>query len=121
MQSLNVLLAEQDSTVADVLAHSLDEHRHSVRVVHSLRELRAEISQSRIHVVVADLETIGLADVASLRQEYHVPVICTHRVPDDELWTAAMEAGASDICEKSNIIALVRALRYARASFPIAA
>jgi len=121
MQALTVLLAEQDSAVASALATSLDEHRHSVRVVRSLDELRLEISRLHAHVVVVDLETVGLAEVTKLRREFRVPVICTHRVPDDELWTAAMEAGAADVCERSNIAALVRALRYARSGFSSAA
>jgi DNA-binding response OmpR family regulator len=121
MQALTVLLAEQDSAIASHLATSLDEHRHSVRVVHSLPELRSEIARLHAQVVVVDLETVGLADVSSLRREFQVPIICTHRIPDDELWTAAMEAGAADICERSNVPALVRALRFARSDISTAA
>ena len=121
MHALTVLLAEQDSAVASSLATSLDEHRHSVQVVRSLHELRSEIARRHVQIVVVDLETVGLADVTSLRRDFHVPIICTHRIPDDGLWTAAMEAGAADVCERSNIAGLVRALRFARSNISTAA
>lgn len=115
MQNFTVLLAENDSVVADSLATSLDGHFHSVKVVRSLAELKLAIPRLHANAVVVDLETISLADVSNLRREFHVQIICTHRVPDERLWTAAMEAGALDVCEKTDAASMVRALRHSRA------
>jgi hypothetical protein len=64
----------------------------------------------RADAIVADLETVSLADVASLLREYHVPVVCTHRIPDEDIWTAAMDAGALDVCGRLDVGAIVRAI-----------
>jgi hypothetical protein len=29
--------------------------------------------------------------------------VCTHRIPDEQLWIAAMEAGASDVCPADDV------------------
>jgi len=42
--------------------------------------------------------------VQSLRHDFpSLPIVCTHRVPDEDLWIAAMEAGASDVCPADDI------------------
>jgi DNA-binding NtrC family response regulator len=108
--SFTILLAENDSTVARPLAVSLGTHFRSVKTVHNVDELRSAIPRIRADAIVADLETVCLADVASLLREFHVPVVCTHRIPDEELWTAAMEAGALDVCGRLDVSAIVRAI-----------
>ena len=32
-----------------------------------------------------------------------LPIVCTHRVPDEEMWMAALEAGASDVCPTDDV------------------
>jgi DNA-binding NarL/FixJ family response regulator len=32
-----------------------------------------------------------------------LPIVCTHRLPDEELWIAALEAGASDVCPADDV------------------
>lgn len=98
MQRLSILIAEHDPAIANVLASSLDRHFRTVRLVRTLDELRSAIPRQRIDAVVADLETVALNDVAQISRDLHVPVICTHRVPDEDMWTAAIDAGAVDIC-----------------------
>jgi len=29
--------------------------------------------------------------------------VCTHRIPDEEMWMAALEAGASDVCATDDV------------------
>jgi hypothetical protein len=29
--------------------------------------------------------------------------VCTYRLPDEELWIAALEAGASDVCPADDV------------------
>jgi DNA-binding NarL/FixJ family response regulator len=55
-------------------------------------------------VVILDIEHSRLTDVRNLRDDFpSLPIVCTHRVPDEELWIAAMEAGASDVCRADDI------------------
>jgi len=32
-----------------------------------------------------------------------LPIVCTHRIPDEEMWMAALEAGASDVCPADDV------------------
>ena len=55
---------------------------------------------SRADALVLDLETSGPGEVEHLHHEF--PGLCivgTHRLADDEIWTEAVNRGASDICE----------------------
>jgi DNA-binding NarL/FixJ family response regulator len=54
-----------------------------------------------------------LTDVRNLHDDFpSLPIVCTHRVPDEELWIAAMEAGASDVCQADDVAkVLTSALR----------
>jgi hypothetical protein len=50
------------------------------------------------------MESSRLADVRNLHHDFPtLPIVCTHRVPDDELWIAALEAGASDVCPADDV------------------
>jgi len=35
--------------------------------------------------------------------------VCTHRTPDEEMWSLVMEAGASDFCHNSDVRSIVMA------------
>jgi DNA-binding NtrC family response regulator len=111
MRTYTVLVAENDAVVARFLASSLDLHFRSVKTVSNRQDLHSAVPRLRVDAVIADLETVTLADVASLSRDYRLPVICTHRVPDDELWAAALGAGATDLCGSSDVEAIVRAIR----------
>ncbi len=110
MKALNIILAEHDPAVAQLLCRTLDDHFRSVRVAHSLDELRQAIPRQRADAVIADLETVALNEVASLSREFRLPVVCTHRIPDESLWTAALEAGALDVCANSDANTIIDAL-----------
>ena len=111
-----VVLAENDALAARSLAASLDKHFPSIKIVHSADELKSAIPRLRANAAIVDLETVSLSQVADLRREFELPVVCTHRVPDEELWTKAMEAGAADVCDKSDITTMLRAIRPAPGS-----
>jgi DNA-binding NarL/FixJ family response regulator len=100
----SVVVLENDPKVARSLAGSLSSHFQSVHLTRSGDELRAWVAQSRPEVVILDMEYSRLADVRNLHQDFpSVPIVCTYRVPDDERWIAAMEAGASDVCPADDI------------------
>ncbi len=114
MQALNIIIAQHDPTAAGFLTASLDRHFRSVRLARSRDELRSAIPKVRPDAVIVDLETVTLADVQQLTSEFQVPVVCTHRLPDESLWTAALGAGAVDICQNSDAAGIVTALRRER-------
>ena len=94
-----VVVLESDPKLAQNLAGGLQAHFHLVHVARSRDELRERVAQNRPEVVIVDIESSRLADVASLHRDFPaLPIICTHRIPDEEIWMAALDAGASDVC-----------------------
>lgn len=123
MQSLNVVLFQSDPGIAQSLAVNLGSQFHSVYAARSMEELRAAIAKHRAKVVILDMELSGLADVNQLHHEFPgVSIVCTHRLADEEMWTAALAAGADDICPSSDTSGILRsALRNAALSHSAAA
>ena len=113
MQGLSVVLLQSDSRIAQSLVKSLGSSFHSVHAVRSLGELRTSIAKNRAKVVVLDIETTPISEVERLSHDFPgVSIVCTHRLPDEEMWTAALSAGAADICPSSDTRAvLTSALR----------
>jgi DNA-binding response OmpR family regulator len=99
MQALTIIVFQRDPRLAQSLASTLSHHYHVVRVASSVDELRTDISRYRADVAVLDVEASCLADVTRLHHEFPgVTIVCTHRVADEEMWAAALDAGASDMC-----------------------
>jgi DNA-binding NarL/FixJ family response regulator len=113
MQALSVVLLQSDSRIAQSLVKSLCGSFHSVHTVRSLGELRISIAKHRAKVVVLDIETASIAEVERLSRDFPgISIVCTHRLADEEMWTAALGAGAADICPSSDAQAvLTSALR----------
>jgi hypothetical protein len=62
-------------------------------------------------VLVLDLENSCLEEVERLHEEFPaLSIVCTHRLADEELWTAALSEGAADICESGNTDDIVRSV-----------
>src|ERR1035437_10329847 len=99
----SVVVLEQDPTVARSLAGGLRSH-FSVHVTRSREELRDDLTRTRPEAVVLNLEHWLLSDVESLHRDFPtLPIVCTHRVPDEEMWMAALAAGASDVCPADDV------------------
>src|SRR5579863_991877 len=95
----SVVVLEQDPRVAQSLAGKLSSHFHVVHLARTGAELRERVAENAPEVVVLDVEYSRLSDVRNLHSDFpSLPIVCTHRIPDDDLWIAAMEAGASDVC-----------------------
>lgn len=109
MHAASILIAEHDPAIAQALATQLDAEFRSVRLARSLAELKSAVLQ-RVDVLIADLETVALDEVAKLSRELHLPVICTHRVPDEKMWAAALEVGVLDVCANSDVSAIISSL-----------
>ena len=111
MHRPNIVIAESDRALADQLFSSLDRQFRSVKLVQSLGELRLAIPGHQVDAVVADLETVDLQQLADLKSVHKLTVICTHRVPDEAMWTAALEADVFDVCQSNDIPAIVDAIQ----------
>ena len=100
----SVVVLESDSRLARSLAGGLSSHFHSVDLMRSGDELRERVTKNRPEAVILDMEYSRLTDVRNLHNDFpSLPIVCTYRVPDEELWVAAMEAGASDVCPADDV------------------
>jgi DNA-binding response OmpR family regulator len=100
----NVVVVESDPSVAQSLAGGLSSHFHSIHLTRSGEELRERVARNRPEAVILDMEHSRLTDVRNLRQDFpSLPIVCTHRIPDEDLWIAALEAGASDVCRADDV------------------
>jgi DNA-binding response OmpR family regulator len=100
MEPLRVVLYQNDPGTAEILAAGLSQHFESIYMARSSVEAGLAVSQHHAEALVLDLEAVDWADLERLRQDF--PSLCivgTHRLADEELWTAALNQGASDICE----------------------
>ena len=99
----SVVVLEKDPTVARTLAGGLRPH-FSVHLTGSCEELREDVARNRPEAVVLNIEHWLLADVENLHREFPaLPIVCTHRIPDEEMWMAALAAGASDVCPADDV------------------
>ncbi|HTD22589.1 MAG TPA: hypothetical protein VK738_08040 [Terriglobales bacterium] len=110
MKPLNLVVAQTDPRNAEVLAGNLQSHFKGVSLAHDLQEVRQAILQNRADVAVIDLEMAPLFEVDKLRQEFSkVEIVCTHRLADDRMWSAALGVGAVDCCHPSDVRGIVLA------------
>ena len=110
MQPLNVVLLQSDSRVAQSLVSALINIFSSVRQVQSLGELRTSIAKHRAGVAILDMEAATISDVEHLSREFpKACIVCTHRLADEDMWAAALNAGAADICPPSDTPGILRA------------
>ena len=123
MKTASVTLYHRDPATARKIASTLREHFPAVFVVESIEELRPAIVKHQACLTVLDLEASRLSAIEELHREFpHVAIVCTHRLADEQMWTAAVEAGAEDICHPGDISGLLfSVLRTTRVSRSAAA
>lgn len=98
-----VVLLEKDPGVAQSLAGGLRSH-FAVHVTGSREELLAKLQRNHPEAVVLNIEYWRLTDVERLHRDFpKLPIVCTHRIPDEDMWMAALEAGASDVCPTDDV------------------
>jgi DNA-binding NtrC family response regulator len=115
MKPLNVVLLQSDSSVAQLIVSALASTFSSVRQVQSLGELRTSIAKHRAGIAILDMEAASISDVEHLSREFPTAcIVCTHRLADEDMWAAALNAGAADVCPPSDTRSILRtALRNA--------
>lgn len=110
MQPLNVVLLQSDTRAAQSIVSALVKTFSSVRQVRSLGELRTSIAKHRAGIAILDMEAASLSDVQHLSREFpQACIVCTHRLADEDMWAAALNAGAADVCPPSDTHAILRA------------
>jgi len=99
----SIVVLEKDPRVARSLVGGLRPH-FSVDVTGSREELRDKVLRNHPEAVVLNIEYWRLTDVESLHHDFpKLPIVCTHRIPDEEMWMAALEAGAADVCPSDDV------------------
>lgn len=102
----SVVVFEKDPAVADSLAGGLRSHFSvlSVRRTQSHKDLRDNVAQNNPRAIILNIESWPLSAVESLHHDFpDLPIVCTHRVPDEEMWMAALTAGAADMCPSDDV------------------
>jgi DNA-binding NtrC family response regulator len=112
MHSLTVIVAQSDCIVAEHLAANLHAHFKNIVVARDVEEIRHHIQRELADIVIVDLDLAEMLELRNLVDEFkHVGVVCTHRIPDEEMWKRCMEIGALDCCSCCDIQGIVRAAR----------
>jgi len=110
MQPLHVVLFQGDSNIAQGLVSVLADNFNSIRQVQNLDDLRTSIAKHRAVIAILDMEAASISDVEQLSREFPTAcIVCTHRLADDHLWAAALNAGAADVCPPSDTRGILRA------------
>ncbi len=111
MLPMTVIVAQSNARCAESMAAYLHGHFQSVAVASSLEELRRDIPRRRAEIAIVDLELIDVNDVEELHHEFpSTSLICTHRLADEELWTASLAAGAEDCYMNDDVRGILSAM-----------
>jgi response regulator of citrate/malate metabolism len=108
----DVIVAQSDCVVAEHLAAQLHSYFRNISVARDLDEVRHIIYHRGAEVVILDLDLADYRDLRGLTSEFRsVGFVCTHRVPDEEMWREALSAGAIDCCANDDVHQIVRVSR----------
>ncbi len=110
MKPLSVALLQSDAGIVRTLCSSLCHHFHSIHAARSLEDLRRMVAKERCEIVIVDMEMASLSEIERLRRDFSgICIVCTHRLADEEMWTAALTAGAADMCSSLDVHSIVTA------------
>lgn len=99
MNAATIVVAQCDPRAAEQISVRLYAHFDGVAVARNPEELRQLILKRRASAAIVDLELLSLGELVALRHDFPgVAFVCTHRVADEEMWAAALDAGARDCC-----------------------
>jgi DNA-binding NtrC family response regulator len=122
MHPPTVIIAQNDRAIAQELENDLHAHFARVAVAKSSIELRTLLQHHEARVAVLDLELVSLDEVRQLARFFQdLTIVCTHRSPDEQMWMAALGAGAVEFCHPQDIRSILRASRTPKHYWAIAA
>ena len=104
MQPLNVVIAHGDCVVAESLASLMHGYFRSIAVAPTAEDVRKVIRRQQADAVVIDLGMMSIEEVHDLCLEFSdVSFVTTHRIPDDQMWSLSLAAGAVDCCDDHDV------------------
>ncbi len=110
MQPLHVFLLQSDPGTSQSLVASLGKTFRLVQQAPSLNQLRSSLTTDGTGIVVVDMELVSMRDVERLSHDFPgARIICNHRLADEEMWTASLNAGAADCCPSYDTRGILRA------------
>lgn len=113
----NVVLLQSEPGVTQSLVASLCKSFRSVRPAPSLNDLRRDLAKSSLEIVIVDMEIVSTFEVECLSHDFPgARIICNHRLADEQMWTAALSAGAADCCPSYDTQGILRAALQNEAS-----
>jgi DNA-binding NarL/FixJ family response regulator len=110
MKPMSVVVAQRNSQISDSLSRSLNNHFRVVTKASSLDDVLQAIPGQTADAAIVDLELVGLKEIQQIHSKFPaLTIVCTHRLPDEKMWTQALAAGAADCCYSSDVRAIVQA------------
>jgi hypothetical protein len=106
-----VVILQDNPARAEDLVSQIKSVSDAVFIVQSLPELQVLALQFSIQIGVLDLGLVSFEEIAGLRRQLGMEIVCTHHTPDDAMWTEALDAGALDCCFDDDGPAICRAIR----------
>ena len=114
MPSPTIVIAQRDPRAVLGLANDLHAHFPRVAVAQNAEELRELLERHEARVAVIDLETVEIEEVRELSEHFgELVIVCTHRSPDEQMWTSALNAGAVEFCHPHDVRSILHASRMA--------
>jgi hypothetical protein len=115
MPESNFILLQGNADIERQLLSALSHASGHVHATRCMDQLREQIEKTRVNGVVVDMETVSLGEIEKFVRDFPgVTLVCNHRIADDELWTAAMNVGATDCCDSRDMRGILSALRTPR-------
>lgn len=116
MRPINAVLVHHDPVLAQGLRESLRSQFRKLAVCGSIPEFEDTISRLRASFAIVDLECVSYAELKRLCAEFPgTAFVCIHRLADEAMWADALETGAVDCCQSTDLRGMVLASeRYAR-------
>ncbi len=110
MKPFGIALLQNDTTTIRALCSALCHYFHSIHATTNISELRHLIAKHRIFIAIVDIELASLSEIDLLRRDFaSLCIVCTHRIADEEMWTAALGIGAADMCLSRDTSGIVTA------------
>ena len=114
MPSPTIVIAQRDPGAVLGLANDLHPHFPRVVIAQDARDLRELLDRHEARVAIIDLETVEIEEVQKLSELFgDLVIVCTHRSPDEQMWMAALDAGAVEFCHPCDLRTILQASRLA--------
>ena len=99
MPAPTIVIAQSDPAIAERMAKDLHAHFARVAVAQDPEELREMLQRHEARVAVLDLEFLNMDEIRDLAESCgDLMIVCTHRLPDEQMWMDALSAGAVEFC-----------------------